>query len=189
MTITSPRLITLTMPASDARNLSRFYDAVLSVNFGRTINDPATTVANSAFQTWASAGVKWNISNRYSTSERTMAHFAVPDLAKYRTTVQASGGKIVSEPIELEYHGEFIPHYKEKFAQFKFGNASDVTATLGTMQLFSDPDNNIFGLIQLAPWAEKLFENGEISKLEIAEQQASQGHAREYEEKGYHLAK
>lgn len=187
MTISSPRLITITMPAADAQKLSMFYDNVLSLNFGRTINDPSKPAVNTAFQTWMSAGVKWNISNRYADSERTMAHFAVPDLAKYRQLVTDQGGKTVSDPIELEYHNEFIPRYKEKFAQFKFGDASDVTASLGTAQIFMDPDNNHFGLIQLEPWAEKLFANGEISKLEVAEQQSSLGHMREFEERGFHL--
>lgn len=188
MSVQSPRLVTITMPSDNAEKLSGFYDSILNVNFGRTINDPSKEIANHAFQTWASAGVKWNISNKYGASETTMAHFAVPSLKEYADNVCLKGGKSITGPIELEYHDQFIPHYKEKFEQFKFGDAKDVTPSLGTMQLFEDPDGNRFGLIELESWAAKLFENGEISKLEKAEQDASLGHVAEYEEKGFHLA-
>ncbi|NBB46901.1 hypothetical protein GVN24_01265 [Rhizobium sp. CRIBSB] len=172
MTISSPRLIAVTMPASNSRDLASFYDKIFALNFGRTIKTD-----NTAFQTWISAGVKLNIGDRYMDTETTMVHLAVPNLADYAKRVTAAGGKVMTAVIPLTYHAEFIPDYKEKFAQFKFGTPDEVTETLGDFQICSDPQGNRFGIIQLAAWAEKLFEHGEISKIEIAEQRASIGHS------------
>ena len=176
MTITSPRLIAITMPSSNARDLTTFYDKVFALNFGRTIKTD-----NTAFQTWASAGVKWNIGDRYMDTETTMLHLAVPSLKDYAQRVSDAGGKVLTEVISLTYHADFVPDYKEKFEQFKFGSSEDVTETLGEFQICVDPHDNRFGIIELEPWAEKLFEHGEISKIEIAEQRASLGHAAKLE--------
>lgn len=179
MSVTSPRLILVTMPAKGAKSLSEFYDRVFDMTFGRTIKD-----SNAAYQTWASAGVKWNIGDRYMETETTMMHLAVPDLSAYAKRVQAAGGKVMTDPIPLTYHEKFVDTYKDKFAQFKFGSRDEVTESLGTFQICCDPQNNRFGIIQLQPWAAKLFEHGEISKIEIAEQRASLGHAEEFERLG-----
>ena len=167
------------MPASSAGELATFYDEVFNMAFGRTIKD-----SNTAYQTWASAGVKWNIGDRYDKAETTMIHMAVPSLTSYADKVKAAGGKVLTDPTELAYHPEFVETYKDKFAQFKFGAREDVTETLGRFQICLDPQGNHFGIIELDQWAAKLFENGEISKIEIAEQQASLVHAQEFTRRG-----
>lgn len=179
MSVSSPRLITITMPASNSKALSEFYDSIFDLNFGRTIKD-----SNTAYQTWASAGVKWNIGDRYQDSETTMIHLAVPNLGSYAERVTDAGGEVMTDPISLTYHDEFVNTYKDKFAQFKFGSRDDVTDTLGTFQVCCDPQGNRFGIVELEPWAAKLFEHGEISKIEVAEQRASLGHAEQFEKLG-----
>ncbi|MHA6720539.1 VOC family protein [Sphingomonas sp. RS6] len=175
MSVQSPRLITVTMPANGgggSKQLAEFYDSVFALGFGRTIKD-----SNAAYQTWISAGVKVNIGERYHDSETTMLHLAVPSLATFREKVAKAGGKIMTDPISLEYHSEFVENYQEKFEQFKFGRREDVTPTLGSFQICCDPQGNRFGIVELEPWAARLFEHGEISKIEIAEQRASLEHA------------
>jgi predicted enzyme related to lactoylglutathione lyase len=172
----TPRLVTVTMPASDASQLKDFYNAVLNLGFSRSIKD-----SNKSYQTWVSAGVKMNISDRYAASETTMPHFHVPNLKEYAQKVRRAGGRIYGEPINMVFAAEFLDDYRQKFEQFKFGGAAEVTQSLGTFVPCADPEGNRFGLVQLEPWAAKLFAGGEVSKLEWAEQEASKAHAKRLE--------
>lgn len=159
------RLIGATVPMDDNKsNTLRFYEHISGQKPGQSLSDSYET-----YYVWGSGGVKLIFDAAVHDSgwnPGVMLNFRVDDLEDAEQQIQNLGGKKIAGPFPLTVHDDVFSDFRNSFEDLHFGSANEVTKLMGNSIIVMDPSGNRIILTELRPYAEKFYENGEISRHE-----------------------
>jgi predicted enzyme related to lactoylglutathione lyase len=161
-TIMNARLILCSVPTAAQESTASFYAQLLGSQLGRSLWDQGKSS-----YTWASSGVKLAVNERQHDREEVMLHFRVDDLDAAVKQLQAAGGQQVAGPYDLPVAKADLDGFRQSYEQLAFGPANEVEESLGTGVVVRDPEGNQVGLIQLRPYAEKFFDEGQVTRHQV----------------------
>lgn len=171
----STKLINCAVPTRDIDASKDFYEALLGVEFGRSMSEYF------AYYAWASAGVKITVHTPDWKSAGVVLTFAVDDLSSATQKLSEAGGEIYQENIDVPIPKAIQQNaYAKHFEELGLCKAADVTNSLGRMSLLRDPAKNMVILLQVHEYAKVLFERGDLTKRDFALHDAECKISREY---------
>ncbi len=165
------KLISLNVPTSGSQQALAFYRSIIGpdVDFARSLSDAPLSYHTPISQD----GILLTVADRQRQGEPILCYFAVDNLQQVLNDVQANGGTVLVNPLDLPISQNVLGDYQKEVQQ---NNPGVTTANdLGTTALVRDPDGNVFGLVQLQQQTHHVFKYGKhrqnIDKDQIAQQQ------------------
>jgi predicted enzyme related to lactoylglutathione lyase len=158
------KLVFCSVPTKNTEAAQKFYDTLLGgEDFARSLNDKV----ESYFRPISQDGLTLSITPRYDEREPITCFFAVDDLKKTVSQLEAAGGKVVVNSTEMPASG---PPQALMAAQ-----EIEPATNWGQFVTMLDPDGNYLGLMQLEESAQSTFNarkaQRKLSKAQVDKQE------------------
>jgi predicted enzyme related to lactoylglutathione lyase len=161
------QLLVVSYSVSDVKAMKPFYETLTGMQLAISLTEHVPSV-----HSYVATGVKLTVNKRFVNEQNAIAHFRVDNLGQAVTMLTQAGGKVISGPNDLPIATVALGSLKANI-QKSGGDASAVGNSLGSSVVFADPEGNLVGIIQLAPFAEKAFDRGQLTAEDLAEHQAA----------------
>jgi predicted enzyme related to lactoylglutathione lyase len=168
-------LIGVSVPMSKKTETLSFYSSLLNMEAGRALND-----SQEVYHLWGGSGVKLVFTvpdTKDQWEPAMMLNFRVDSLAHYESSLEAMGGKKLAGPFPLTVAKSALESFATSYEDLAYGDSSEVTSNMGTCSIMMDPSGNRIILTQLEPYAERFFEDAQISKHQRLEHKAGLNNA------------
>jgi len=160
------QLIVYTVPTDDIQKSRLFYEALLGVEMARSLNEGFPS-----FHAIVSTGVQFTIDQRPGPGQVPMAQFAVSNLSETVASLEANGGKKLTDPIEMSIaesaRDEFARNYRER------GGTQAVGKSMGRLVVVQDPAGHLVGVVQLNTFAQDAFKRGALTLEDFKDHEIS----------------
>jgi len=149
------KLVMCNIPTVNFEVARKFYSTLLGKNdFVRALNEEVEAY----YQPISEDGLNLNITQRYDDLEQITCYFAVDQLDEAIQQLQAAGGKVLVEPMEIPISG---PQESIDFANAEMERLGmRPVQQVGRMATLRDPDGNHIGLLELQEFAQRYFQTG-----------------------------